>query len=176
MITANFKKTLAIALLSRGSTNVPGYVPAIDANGNTRYLSFKPYFPGIVDATVQIQSGVSNPGIWLGSSSTPASENDFALVDRIGAGLDVSIPTVNTGVDSNGQPYLEYLFTVTNTTANNIIISEIGYVQKFYAANAQMGSASSSYPFLLDRTIFDAPVSVPAGESAVIRYTLKATL
>lgn len=78
-------------------------------------------------------------------------------------------------MDANGNPYLQYTIMLTNTTSNDIIVSEVGYTQPLIGSSSVDGSGTSEV-YLLDHTVFDTPVTVPANDSAVIKYTLKTIL
>lgn len=175
MITKNFKARAA-TLLQMGSVSI-GKLSVKDIGGTTRYLSLSgsSSFPSTVTSSVAI--GSSSPGIHIGSGSTAASEDDYELESRITSGLSSSSTTQTYDVDSSGNPYLEYLFTLTNNTSSDIVVREIGYVQQFRLADTQGGSITSANRYLLlDRTVLDTPVTVPANDSAAIKYTLKTVL
>ena len=171
MITKNFRALLTTILESMDGAAIAA-LPVTDYNGAQLYLSSKAgAFPATVTTAVRIGSTV-NLGIYLGSGNRQESENDYNLQTRITTGLTAQTPSKVTGLDSDGNLYLEYLFTLTNTTENAIIVREIGYVQGIYAGTT-VGSTVSLKNFLLDRTVLQTPVTIPAGESAAIKYRLK---
>lgn len=171
MITRNFKMFLAAILQIKSSAATPGYLPVVNVSNVTKYLGF---YTSTIANTVLVNS-LTNAGIWIGTGSDSPTENDYNLKSRITSGLTASTPTTTQGVDSDGNPYLTYLFTLTNTTSSDITVSEIGYVQNGGASSA-IGESTSLDRFLLDRTVLDSPVTVPAGGSAAIEYTLKTVL
>lgn len=173
MITNNFKKIMATVLQSVGGKTVNGCIPVTDVNGDAKYLSSESYgvFPGSVSMAF-----TGSTGIQIGSGTTPATENDYVLENRIASGYVASSVTYNFNVDAYGNPYLEYLFTITNNTQEDITISEMGYVQQCFASSVQGASASTKYNFLIDRTVLDNPVTIAASESAAVKYTLKTIL
>lgn len=176
MITSNFKKMLALSLLSPGNASTKAYIEAINVSGVTRFIGGRSFFPGTVIQTVNTTSLYSNAGIYLGSGTSPASESDYTLQTPIQSGLTGSTPTITQNIDSEDNQYLEYLFTVTNQTNTDITINEIGYGQKWYYATTRGVIASQSDTFLLDRTVLSTPIVVPANDSAVVRYQLKAII
>lgn len=169
MITKWYKNLLMWALQS-GIT--AGYTPVKNVTGNTKYLGGNfngfPYGP---TKTVQINS-LNNAGIYVGTGQTPATEEDYSLENKIASGLTPGTVTTRGGVDENGNPYIEYTFMLSNTTANDIIIKEIGYYQNVSLAST-IGGSMSSEKILIDRTVLPTPVTVPANGEAVLRYTLK---
>ena len=174
MITKNFKALMATILITMDGS-APGYLPVTDYNGTQLYLSAKNgAFPASVTTNIRIGSTV-NQGIYLGSGNRQESENDNDLQTRITTGLTAQTPSKVAGIDENGNPYLEYLFTLTNTTENSIVVKEIGYVQGLYAATS-LGQSVALKNFLLDRTVLQTPVTIRAGESAAVKYRLKTIL
>lgn len=173
MITKNFKARLATILQTNGSSK--GWLSVKDTEGTTRYLgcSVPGYniFPGT--CTQNISFG-SSSGIWLGSGNTPASEEDYNLESRITSGLSAASPSLTEGIDGSGNLYLEMVFLLSNTTSSDITVREIGYVQDFRLANTQGDTmANTNRNVMLDRTVLATPVTVPANDSAAIKYTLK---
>lgn len=172
MITKWYKNLLMWALQSGINK---GYTPVKDVAGNTKYLGgYFNGFPNTPSKTVQI-SNLNNAGIYVGTGQTPATEEDYSLENKIVSGLTPGTPTTRGGVDENGNPYIEYTFMLSNTTANDIIIREIGYYQNASLAST-IGGSSSTERILIDRTVLPTPVTVPANGEAVLRYTLKTVL
>ena len=179
MITKNFKARVAtlLQMISSSSTTPQGLVSVKDVSGTTRYIScyLTNNFPYGMSSYVTFDAGLS--GIQVGTGSTAATEDDYKLESQITSGMSASSTTPTWSVDNSGNPYLEYLFTLTNTTSSDIMVREIGYVQQFRLANTQGGSAVNTVRYLLlDRTVLDTPVTVPAGDSAAIKYRLKTVL
>ena len=150
-----------------------GYTPVKNTSGETKYIGG--YFgssgmPSTIQKTVQISN--TSAGIWLGEGQTPATEEDYTLEEKITSGLTAGTATIRSEVDENGNPYIEYTFMLSNTTAEDIIIREIGFVQQFNMSST-IGGATSQDKLLIDRTVLSVPVTVPANGEAVMRYTLK---
>lgn len=112
--------------------------------------------------TLKISGGFS-PGIIVGSGTTPPTIDDYKLESMITAGLSASV--VAQGTDS----YIRIL-TITNTSDHDITISEIGTLGVGYY------NQSTSFPMLVDRTVLDTPVTIPAGGIGKIEYEIKINL
>lgn len=119
----------------------------------------------------------SSTGVAFGSSDTAPTENDYTITPI--AGLEVSSPgsVFTTTYDSvNNKFYTYYNYTVTNNNAEAVTIKEIGKFNVFYKSTAVgtlCGSSSSDkMSVLIDRVVLDDPVTIPAGESAVVRYSV----
>lgn len=72
------------------------------------------------------------------------------------------------------------LFTLTNTTENDIIVREVSYAQAVSKANTKGSNVATNSTgvaiMTIDRTVLDTPVTVPANDSASITYRLKTIL
>ena len=172
MITKVFKGLISLMMQSSGSSSSKGIIEIKDAYGNTGYLANKFEFPYFIYDTVAF---TGSRGIFVGSGSTPASENDYNLENRITTGLTSSAVTVNVDTDNDGNPFKSFTFTLTNSTANDIIIKELGYAQNVHAS-ASRGASSSTAGCLLDRTVLTTPITIPANGSNTLKYTIKSIL
>ena len=173
MITKNFKALLQ-GVLQTGDTK--GMVPAKNTSGTTVYIgpsfSSGSCYPYSSNETIRIGSIGSNAGVYLGTGDAPATENDYTLSSVITSGLSAGAPTVTRGIDANGNPYKQIVAILTNSTAADITIKEIGYIQPFFASTTQMQSPSLHH-LLLDHTVLASPVTVPANGTVALKYTLK---
>lgn len=174
MVTKIFKSVLALMLVS---TESKGYILAKNVGGTEGLLA--PYFssdnfPNAITNTVQIGSGTTSAGIYLGTGDTAPTEDDYALASRITTGLTASAPVQSNGVDESGNPYKQLIFTLTNTTSADIVVKEIGYVQSLRSGYVNSPTVITNNRFMLDRTVLSSPVTVPANNGTVaIKYTLK---
>lgn len=176
MITKNFKM-LIVSLLQASGANTECYLPIKTVSNSTAYIGGKySNFPYAVSKTVRYSN--NSAGIIVGAGNTPATENDYCLESQITSGLSASSVTSTYGLDANGNYYMIMLFTLTNTTGSDITIKEVGYVQAVSSASSEGGtpSSSGSSSVLLDRTVLEQPVTVPANDSAAIKYILKTVL
>ena len=107
----------------------------------------------------------SGQGVCLGSGATPATREDYALESLIESGL--SQLAVSLACNS-GPGFVEKVATLTvrNTSEETITIREVGWIGGCYPS----GSLKC---VLLDRTVIDEPIVIPAGEAKVISYTVR---
>lgn len=172
MITKNFKNIMAL-LLTQSAGGI-GCLP-IHNTSNVLYYA-KPYFnasyifPGTCYYDCRLNS--NDPGIWFGSGTTAATEDDYALEDKITRGLSFNLSRVND-MDANGNPFIRFDIMVTNTSSANITISELGYVQYVQCATTLRGTNDNRVATLFDRTVLTNPVTIEPNSYAVIRYILK---
>ena len=104
-------------------------------------------------------------GVSFGTGTTPSTASDYFLKNILGdTQISVSVPSAVSF--SRFDTYDEYsvTFGVTNITAEAITISEVGLT-----ANPQ----SNPYYVLVDRTVLDTPITIPAGQSKQITYTIR---
>ena len=172
MITKNFKSMMSLILQSNGASGVSQLPIKVTTYLNEeKYLvpKFSNAFPGVVENSVTFYT--SSSGIVIGSGNDAPTENDINLKNQITSGLSASSPSVSFGSES-GNPYKCFTFTLTNNTSSDIIIQEVGYKSGLNCANSIGGSIVNGL-CLLDRTVLENPLTVPANGTAVLKYTLK---
>lgn len=117
----------------------------------------------------------NNSGVYVGSGSTPATESDWELETPIlGNKLTGSFTTSYSVNSDKNVMYVNYDYVLTNLTQEDITIREIGRTT-LVATNPTKGEAvqtGTTYkkPVLVDRTVLETPVVIPAGEAATVRY------
>ena len=159
MLTKNFysfmraalQKTSATFTLRSGSTNAFSYV---SSNSTAPFEALEIWGDG--------QTNVK--GVSFGIGTTPATTSDYCLESILGSTqISVSVPSAVSY--SRGDAFDEYSvsFGVTNITAEAITISEVGLI----------ATPSSANYVLVDRTVLDTPVTIPAGQSKQITYTIR---
>lgn len=115
-------------------------------------------------------------GLYFGSGSAPATKNDYKLEHPIISGL--SFPASKQLVLSQvkeGTYAAEISHLVTNTTGADINIWEVGAVTHLcttVSSNNTLIAYTTDYPILLERTVFDEPITIPAGESKLVTYKI----
>ena len=174
MITNNFKAFINTMLHANGSSG-KGLMQIKNTGGTLRYCAggSRDSFP--VSVTTSITTSVNGAGIIFGSGDTPATADDYVMELPITSGISGSIVRTDS-VDENEDPYTRFDITLTNTSGSSITVNEIGYQQRLLYAASQGASYSSYEAYLLDRTVFDDAITIPSGEYAVIRYTLKTVI
>ena len=110
-----------------------------------------------------------NTGVSFGTGTTPATASDYKLESTLDS-TQITVSNPSAVSYSRGDTYEEYsvTFGVTNKTSNAITISEIGLTAVPYYSN----SGTSVY-VLVDRTVLETPVTIPAGQSKQITYTIR---
>ena len=114
-----------------------------------------------------INSENDKGGVLFGAGTAPATVQDYKLDAPITTGLSIIIPNNFTYAKGNSFQDVAVTYGVTNTSSSEITISEIGLVATIYVS----GNLYES--ILVDRTVLDTPVTIPAGESKQITYTFR---
>ena len=105
-------------------------------------------------------------GVSFGTGTTPATVSDYFLESILGD-TQISVSTPSSVSFNQFDTYEEYTVTfgVTNRTAEAITISEVGLTAVPYSYS------TASYA-IIDRTVLDTPITIPAGQSKQITYTI----
>jgi len=168
MLTRNFYNLIGTILQS--SASAKGTLPVTDLYGMQYFATSQyPQFPYSRVSSFTLDAHAA--GISLGSDASAPSETDFNLRSTISSGINVSVTAANVSANE-GDPYLQYNLTVTNTSSENKNIGEIGYKQNISCTRFSEDTSADNYTVLLDRTIISPPVTLAPGEAAVIRYRM----
>lgn len=101
-------------------------------------------------------------GVLFGTGTTPPTLNDYTISGAAVKNLSVSVAYNET--DDESAHTLEILYTITNAATVPVTIGEIA---------AFCGSGGSIKGALLERTVLDSPVTIPAGGVGQITYTIR---
>lgn len=149
--------------LNRAINEVKSYM------GNTFYVT-----PSTTTSSLSFISSAitetSTSGVIVGSGNTTATENDYCLENQI-TGLTATNSN-SIYYDADNYRFIQRVeFTISNNTGNDVTIKEIGRVCSCNTSSTRGNTTSSNAKcFLIDRTVLDAPVEIPNGESSVVRY------
>ena len=162
MLTKNFYSFIRAALQNTSAQFTK-------TDGTTTWLSISNSYPPFeVMKNWSFSTGQS--GVSFGTGATPATASDYFL-ESILTNSKISVSTPSPVSFSRGDTSEEYsaAFGVTNITAEAISISEVGLT-----ANPYRPSSGSNYVFaMVDRTVLDTPVTIPAGQSKQITYAIR---
>ena len=159
MLTKNFYSFMRYEFQNTAST-----FTATDGTAH-KDIDFKTSDPPFV-VMKKWAAKISTAGVSFGTGTTPATASDYCLESILGT-TQISASVPSTVSYSRVDTYEEYsvTFGVTNETADAITISEVGL--PIYSNN-------SPYPYVLvDRTVLDTPITIPAGQSKQITYTIR---
>lgn len=113
-------------------------------------------------------------GVYFGAGSTPATKEDYCLEAPITSGLTITNPSALTWENGgNGKYTVAADYLVRNTTESDINIGEIGvFVSAHYNSYTNLGNSTENNVLLMERTVLETPVTIPAGEARLIEYKI----
>ena len=108
----------------------------------------------------------NNAGVIFGNGDTLPTLEDYKLSGDIVSGFTYSAAISKASTDNGISITARY--TITNTSSSEIVIKEIGVVNKLMSSNY----SGLQYIGLLERTVLDTPVTIPAGGVGQVVYTI----
>lgn len=181
MITNNLKKIMFSII---AGSSVTGYretelrATLVDTSGanvsyvgrtmnNTGMNAARP-FGALINSLNNMATNSGTLGttfVKVGTGTTEPTESDYTL-EVENAEVTCSVAACAT----SGNITKVYTATFSNPTENDVVIAEIGLFGCFstYANN----TGDIPLNFLLDRTVLDTPITIPAGESKAITYEI----
>ncbi len=99
--------------------------------------------------------------IVLGNGTTEPTPEDYRLESQITTNLSCDSVSV-----SRNTTVKTYTATFSNSGTSDITVTEVGYVSRI------IYKYSNYDDFLMDRTVLDTPITIPAGESRTVTYEL----
>ena len=172
MVTRNFLNILAMTL---ESGNNVGCLRCRDVNGDTRFLTgsfnVSGAFPYATAKSFTLTASAA--GISIGTGTAPESEDDYNLEQTITSGVNVVLTGTSYGAESPWFPFVKYDLTITNTGANPLVVTEVGYKQTLNTAKLIGSSKTENTVLLLDRCVLDTPVTIAPGDAGIVTYRLQ---
>ena len=109
----------------------------------------------------------SSCGAIIGTGTVPPTMDDYCLSGTLITTFTAT-GAVTKGSDDLGE-YLTALYTITNTGTEDFTIGEIGLI----GAGHSGSSSAANVKMLLERTVLDEPVTIPAGGVGQVTYTIR---
>ena len=157
MLTKNFYALMRTALGKTSST-----VTRIENTTGTASFGNNNWYGILCDMNKYEDGGYQY--VRFGSGTTPATVNDYKLESQIDSGITVANPSKVTTEQTDS--YILWTVTFGVSASVETTISEIGLISKAYTPS---GVANT----LVDRTVLDTPITIPAGQSKQITYTIR---
>lgn len=108
-------------------------------------------------------------GVVIGTGTTPPTADDYALSGDIISTFSASA-SVERFNDENGAG-VTATYMITNTGTSDFTIGEIGLIANI--SHSTYSSSTNTLKALLERTVLDAPVTIPAGGIGQVVYTIR---
>lgn len=165
MLTANFHSWLAACITGTVKTGVR--FDGVSANVRYDMLTSTSY--GIIKAMLAPYTGIETLacGVLFGNGTTPPRVTDYTMESVIpSVGVSITKPS---GVSINDtDEFWEVSATYgIYTKTTDVTISEIGLF-----VNCGV-NGSTSDKVLIDRTVLETPIVIPAGQSKQVTYSIR---
>ncbi len=136
-------------------------------DGSTRPVNAQnvSYYHGPWQCMPMYSGSVSDRGVCFGTGTTPPTADDYCLEKPITSGLIVTTPSAVTY--NSTDEYMEYIATFGVTATNTVTITEIGL--RF----APYWNTNDKCYAMVDRTVLENPIEIPAGQAKQITYTIR---
>ena len=174
MLTKGAKRIMAAAFAMPGTGSVERYfIPFKDTTNLTRYAKLtNENWPAL--NYFEFLQNITNlsTGIAVGSGNTAATDDDYTLENAIPYyNLNGYVSILNISM-KNDYPCVELLVSVTNKGSSAFTVSEIGYFMRVESKTSPDASSGISATMLIDRSVLSTPVTIAAGETKEIKYTI----
>ena len=157
MLTKNF-----YALMRTASGKISSEV--ITSSNTTATIVFDSSWYGIFSGMCAYNYAGGSQYVLFGNGTTPATVNDYKLESPITSNITVANPSSTTTEQTDN--YILWTVTFGVKASVETTISEIGLFSKAHMA----GGAAET---LVDRTVLETPITIPAGQSKQITYTIR---
>lgn len=183
MFTNNFKKLMFSFLFGNKDTspgtndapyvftslptlkNLSNYSHTINTPSDYYYWQYMWKCARNALSTINSTAILGNGYLMLGTGTTAPTADDYRLESPITTNLSCdSVSVSRTSLTKT------YTATFTNSGSSDITVTEVGfvvYILYLYGPNDE-----NSDHFLMDRTVLETPITIPAGESRTVTYEL----
>ena len=174
MFTKNWYILQSLNMLAEDKVMTVDLRP-LNWDGSSRY-NYCPYgVSGIPYRVINIHNALNavktslnkyyENGVFFGTGETPASLDDYKLAGDLIQNINASINI--TYSYSKEKQSVKAVYTITNNNEAAITIKEVALNMQFdYSSNG------SSTGCVIDRTVLDTPVTIPAGGVGQVEYTI----
>ena len=170
MLTDNGKKLIA-SLLTAGGITI-ARVPVKSTGNQTVYAG--PTINGSGwpqnGSTISFSTTGMSIGVVIGSGNTPVQSSDYKLDAPLASDYSGSVSKINGDTESSLS--LKLAVVIQNSGSSALTVREIGLIQSARTATTQGGSLTTNTNVLIERTVLSTPVTIAAGESETIDYTI----
>lgn len=157
MLLKNYYKALAM-LMGDEDLQIEG--PGGSTSSSMLGKNYADELVSIKDMITSIGNMSHISGVVFGSGTTAPVINDNQLESRI----STISGTVNYSVNKDDNFYAIIISaTITNTASDDITIAEVGLYR----------NTTGNWGALVERTVLEAPVTIPAGGVGQITYTIR---
>lgn len=173
MITLNGYKILSAQQGSAQAGNASSMsINLISVDGSATTTRF-PQASGVGKSQFHeqmINRPYSTPGVHFGTGDTAVTLEDYYLSGTMLQNISVAVQTSYITPNDDGCVYgVKYL--ITNNNSEAVTIKEVMLTIGRYSTNS---ASSVTGPYVMvDRTVLDEPVTIPAGEIGMVTYEIR---
>lgn len=170
MITKNWYKI--ITTLMFGGVGATWSADILDITGVSKTHYFNPgntlFFSAyqLDNMLAKVLTGYDT-GVVFGTGNTPATLDDYKLSGDVITTLSGTC-AISRGVDAEGA-YITARYTLNNNGDSDVTVSEIAACTFFWP------DKTKTLFTILDRTVLDTPVTIPADGVGKVEYTIRLT-
>lgn len=164
MLTKNFYRGLSVGVAPAGASctgvDYSGSIKTMyNAGGNYDYIH------RFGSCSSFVKSGASE-GVAFGTGDTAPTLDDYTLSGSFITTANASYTRIANFYDEGMT--LTRTYTITNTGSADITIKEVAQFARIVSSS----STSSWCYYMVDRTLLDEPVTIPAGGVGQVTYTI----
>ena len=173
MLTKNWYEYFRTYMGFAGNQTANEWCKAVDVNGvqyspMTYSSSYNNLFPLTIFSNTFATKKTAG-GLHFGDGSAQPTSDDYYLSGNQITTLSRSSQVLDCSAEGDTAKTV-FTFTVKNTGTSAVTVREIAWVMPLRV------SGNSDKYFMLDRTVIDEPVTIAAGDYAIIRYTISCTM
>lgn len=155
------------ACITTIGTDAKCYIKGKTVAGNEIYACAGVASSGVANTLITSITETGNPGVAFGSGTTAPTANDYNMETLITT-LTATVTTDKYYDTTDNNYKLRADYTISNSTANDITISEFGKFAKF-GTNATIGGSSGTAKlFMVLHETFE-PITIAAGGQLLFR-------
>lgn len=148
----------------------------VEPSGTEKIIRYRAGNTGYHDTVVLYRFGaysgsLTSSGVVFGNGTIPPTVNDYTLSGERVTGLSAasSLQRIDEG---DGKVAIICNWLITNNNENAVTIGEVAYLESIGGYKPDSTSTLSGN-FMVDRTVLDTPVTIPAGGVGQVTYTIR---
>lgn len=157
MITKNYHRIINSAITQSLISS------CVDTSGNVISNAIAESIPMLSRMSTLLSKTSEGEGVVLGTGDDEMSMDDYQLSGSVITGLQATT-TISTAFDDNAASRMVE-FTLSNNTSIDKTIKEVAYIGQPYIRGTRH--------VMLDRTVLEEPLTIPAGGVGKLRYMVE---
>ena len=174
-----FTKNMFAWLISKGTADRNIGFTVMDANGMKQRFQSNKKSVDICSFGVNLHNLVTAANgscVMIGTGRSAPTREDYKLESPVTSGITITNGSFSVAEADEERLLLAANYTVRNDGTEELVISEIGAFSQVEAYPVSGSTTTiTAAAVLMERTVFDAPVTIPPGESRMIQYAVRIT-